>query len=188
MAWGLKPLWYWVSLQKHHLQGLVNSIPIDVDFFSWSLSIWKVISLKESRYLSIILIKCMSLTSNSLIYIVDIYYECFYDITFICLRVFFCVMFYNIVYFCHTTTWISSCPLSLNISHTPYLIPFLYRFSKSTRLSFLCYTATSHWLCILYIVMYMFQGSSLNLPHSLPPLAVSIRLFFISAFLLLPCK
>ena len=43
--------------------------------------------------------------------------------------------------------------------------------SHKANLSFLHHTANSHWLCILYMVMYMFQGYFFNssLPL-LPPL------------------
>ena len=43
------------------------------------------------------------------------------------------------------------------------------RSSQSTRLSFLCYTATSHYLCVLHMVMYIFQSTlSIHPPLSFP--------------------
>jgi len=44
------------------------------------------------------------------------------------------------------------------------------RLSQSTRLSSLCYVATSHQLSVLHMIMYLFPGYSLNLSHFLLPL------------------
>ena len=46
---------------------------------------------------------------------------------------------------------------------------YLSRLSQSTRLSSLCQTADSHWLCILHMVMYMFPCYCLNSSHPCPP-------------------
>ena len=61
------------------------------------------------------------------------------------------------------------------------------RLSHSTSLSSLSHTANSHWLSILYMVVYMFPCYSLRLSH--PLLApVSKSLFFTPVSPLLQCK
>ena len=59
---------------------------------------------------------------------------------------------------------------------------FPSRLSQSTSLSSRCYTATTHWLSVLFTVVYMFQWHSLNLSHLLlPPLwpqVYSLCLYF----------
>ena len=73
--------------------------------------------------------------------------------------------------FCHTSTWIShryTCVLSiLNLLPSP-TPSHPSRLSQSTGLSSLHHTANSHWLSVLYRVMYMFQCCSLTSSH--PPL------------------
>ena len=62
----------------------------------------------------------------------------------------------------------------LNVS--PTLSPsFSSRLLQSTRLSFLCYIATSYQLSILHTVVYIFQCYSLNSSHPLlPPLCPQV--------------
>ena len=48
-----------------------------------------------------------------------------------------------------------------------FLPKALFRLSQNTALSFQFYTAKSHLLCILHMVMYMFPCFSLNLSNSL---------------------
>ena len=72
--------------------------------------------------------------------------------------------------FCHTSAWTSHMytyfPSLLNIPLTSHPIPAL-RLLQSTWLSSLCYTANSHWLSVLQMVIYMFHCYSLN--SSYPP-------------------
>ena len=78
--------------------------------------------------------------------------------------------------FCHTSTWIShgsisvAFLLSLPPTPTPSHPSWL---SQSTKWNSLPHTANSHWLSILYMVMYMFPCYSLCSSHSLLPLLCS---------------
>ena len=66
----------------------------------------------------------------------------------------------------------------------------LYVESKTgSGLSSLCYTATSHELVILHMVMYTFQWYSLNSSHSLVPFPHCVQSRFSTfASVFLPCK
>ena len=53
------------------------------------------------------------------------------------------------------------------------------RLSQSTSLNSLCHTANSHWLWILHMVMYMFQGYSLNFFTLSFPLCIHKSLLYV---------
>ena len=59
---------------------------------------------------------------------------------------------------------------------------------SEVKQSTLCYTTGSHWLSILYIVVYICQSQSPDLSHFPHPPLVSIRLFSTSVSLFLPYK
>ena len=67
--------------------------------------------------------------------------------------------------FCHTSAWTSHMytdfPSLLDTPLTSHPIP-ISRLLQSTQLSSLCYTANSHWLSVLQMVIYMFHCCSLN--------------------------
>ena len=74
------------------------------------------------------------------------------------------------------STWIShrltDVPSLLNLPPTP---SHPSRLSRSTSLSSLSHTASSHWRSILYMVMYVFPCYPLNLSQlPLPPLCAQV--------------
>ena len=94
--------------------------------------------------------------------------------------------------FCHTTTWISHkythIPFPLELLSHPQSPSHSSRSSQSTRLSFLCYTATSHKVTILHMVIYIFRCYSLKSSHPLlPPTSVHKSILYIYMPLFLPC-
>ena len=67
--------------------------------------------------------------------------------------------------FCHTTAWIShkyTYILSPPEPSSHHPLSLSSRSSQSPGLDSLCYIATSHWLSILHVVMYIFQCYSLS--------------------------
>ena len=83
---------------------------------------------------------------------------------------------------------IGICMSPPSLTSLPLSTPFNpFRLSQSTGLSSLQHTASSQWLSVLYMVMYMFQCYSQSVPPSPCP-TVSTCLFSMSASLLLPNK
>ena len=85
--------------------------------------------------------------------------------------------------FCHTTMRISH-----NYIYTPSLLSLLpllprshsYRFSQSTSLGSLCYTAASHSLSVLHMIVYVCQCHFLKSPHPfLPPLCPEVHSLYV---------
>ena len=83
--------------------------------------------------------------------------------------------------FCHPSTWISH-----RYTYVPSLLdlPATFhtsRLSQSPRLSSLYYTATSHQLSVLHMVIYICQCYSLSLSHPLlPPLCNNLFFIWVS--------
>ena len=72
--------------------------------------------------------------------------------------------------FCHTTAWISH-----KDTYVPFLLslpptPWPSRLSQGPALSPLCDMTASHWLSVLYMVMYICQCCSLSSSRLLLPL------------------
>ena len=90
------------------------------------------------------------------------------------------------MYQCEAATGIHMSPPSWN-SLPPPIPSHPSRLSHSLGFE-LSHTADSYWLCILYLVMYMFQCCSLSLSHPLIPPSVSTSLFSMSMSPLVPCR
>ena len=69
----------------------------------------------------------------------------------------------------------------------PYPHPTFSKSSQSSMLSSMCYTAASHWLSILHIVVYTCQ-STLPIHPTLPYPTVSTCPFTMFTSVFLPCK
>ena len=93
--------------------------------------------------------------------------------------------------FCHTSAWISHSytrTLSLEIPFHLLPHPTALGCHRALGLGSLSHTANSHWLPVLYMVIFMFQFYSVSSSHTFLPLlcpqvcSLSLHLH------LLPCK